>query len=111
MPAPAQKTDLTADAGISLGLSAAEIVRRARAEKRLAVIVCADAGDMIKLADELTWFDPTLRVSVLPNWETLPYDTMSPHEDLVSERLETLWKLVVNAQARERAPKAKPTAT
>ena len=62
LPAPAQKTDLTADAGISLGLSAAEIVRRARAEKRLAVIVCADAGDMIKLADELTWFDPTLRV-------------------------------------------------
>lgn len=61
--------------GHSLGLSAAEIVRRARAEKRLAVIVCADAGDMIKLADELTWFDPTLRVSVLPDWETLPYDT------------------------------------
>ena len=60
LPAPAQKTDLTADAGISLGLSAAEIVRRARAEKRLAVIVCADAGDMIKLADELTWFDPRL---------------------------------------------------
>ena len=107
LPAPAQKTDLTADAGISLGLSAAEIVRRARAEKRLAVIVCADAGDMIKLADELTWFDPTLRVSVLPDWETLPYDTMSPHEDLVSERLETLWKLVVNAQAREKGAESK----
>ena len=29
----------------------------------------------------------------LPDWETLPYDTLSPHQDLVSERLETLYRL------------------
>ncbi len=30
---------------------------------------------------------------VLPDWETLPYDTFSPHEDIVSQRLSTLNKL------------------
>ncbi|HDZ16171.1 MAG TPA: transcription-repair coupling factor, partial [Methylophaga aminisulfidivorans] len=28
-----------------------------------------------------------------PDWETLPYDTFSPHQDIVSERLETLHHL------------------
>ncbi len=28
---------------------------------------------------------------MLPDWETLPYDHFSPHQDLVSERLATLW--------------------
>lgn len=29
-------------------------------------------------------------VFLLPDWETLPYDSFSPHEDIVSERLRTL---------------------
>ncbi|KZY63541.1 transcription-repair coupling factor, partial [Oleiphilus sp. HI0065] len=29
-------------------------------------------------------------VFLLPDWETLPYDSFSPHEDIVSERLKTL---------------------
>ncbi|KZY84243.1 transcription-repair coupling factor [Oleiphilus sp. HI0069] len=32
-------------------------------------------------------------VYVFPDWETLPYDTFSPHEDIISQRLETLSKL------------------
>jgi transcription-repair coupling factor (superfamily II helicase) len=28
-----------------------------------------------------------------PDWETLPYDTFSPHQDIVSERLDTLHQL------------------
>src|SRR4029078_8752822 len=35
-------------------------------------------------------FAPTLRVAVFPDWETLPYDTFSPHEDLISEARGTL---------------------
>src|SRR5690606_4936529 len=34
-----------------------------------------------------------LRVLLLPDWETLPYDALSPHQDLVSERLSTLYAL------------------
>ena len=36
---------------------------------------------------------PELRVALLPDWETLPYDHFSPHQDLVSERLATLYRV------------------
>jgi transcription-repair coupling factor (superfamily II helicase) len=32
-------------------------------------------------------------VAVFPDWETLPYDSFSPHQDLISERLATLWRI------------------
>jgi transcription-repair coupling factor (superfamily II helicase) len=35
-----------------------------------------------------------LRVALFPDWETLPYDTFSPHQDLISERLATLWRIL-----------------
>ncbi|HQR54339.1 MAG TPA: transcription-repair coupling factor [Burkholderiaceae bacterium] len=64
-----------------------------RAARRLLVIIAADALDAQRLVDEIPYFDPTLAVRPLPDWETLPYDTLSPHQDLVSERLETLFRL------------------
>ena len=57
------------------------------------VIVCAEPADTQRLADELPFFAPGLRVAVFPDWETLPYDTFSPHQDLISERLATLWRI------------------
>jgi transcription-repair coupling factor (superfamily II helicase) len=32
-------------------------------------------------------------VHLLPDWETLPYDSFSPHQDLISERLATLYAI------------------
>ncbi len=60
---------------------------------RSTVLVCADALDAQRLAEELRVFAPTLSVCAFPDWETLPYDTISPHPDLVSERLQTLYRL------------------
>ncbi|RZJ19254.1 MAG: transcription-repair coupling factor, partial [Haliea sp.] len=37
--------------------------------------------------------DALLLAQLFPDWETLPYDTFSPHQDLISERLATLWRL------------------
>ncbi|MBC7780065.1 MAG: transcription-repair coupling factor, partial [Proteobacteria bacterium] len=56
-------------------------------------VFTADAPDSQRLLEEIAWFDPALRVHHLPDWETLPYDAFSPHQDLISERLETLWQL------------------
>jgi transcription-repair coupling factor (superfamily II helicase) len=56
-------------------------------------IVTASAVDAQRIAEEMRWFAPELKVHVLPDWETLPYDNFSPHQDLVSERLETLYLL------------------
>jgi transcription-repair coupling factor (superfamily II helicase) len=62
----------------------------------LLVVVTANPLDTLRLTDELAWFAPELRVSVLPDWETLPYDSLSPHQDLVSERLATLYTITRN---------------
>src|SRR5689334_8666195 len=68
------------------------LARLAAAEKPLAVIA-ATAQDAQRLVDEIAWFAPQLRVCLLPDWETLPYDQFSPHQDLVSERLATLYRI------------------
>ncbi|MCM5569128.1 transcription-repair coupling factor [Burkholderiaceae bacterium FT117] len=73
-------------------LLAALAVREARGGRTLA-IVCAAAVDAQRLAVEIGWFAPSLRTRLLPDWETLPWDAFSPHEDLISERLSTLYAL------------------
>jgi len=66
------------------------LARYARQGSRLFVLT-ASAQDAERLRGEITFFQPTLRVHRLPDWETLPYDHFSPHPDLVSERLATLY--------------------
>ena len=68
------------------------LARLAQQEKPLA-IVTATALDAQRLIDELAWLAPGLRSALLPDWETLPYDQFSPHQDLVSERLATLYRM------------------
>ncbi|MEY2893623.1 MAG: transcription-repair coupling factor [Pseudomonadota bacterium] len=67
--------------------------RQQTAEKKLTLIVTAEASDTQRLEGELAFFAPELRIAVFPDWETLPYDTFSPHQDLISERLATLWRI------------------
>ncbi len=57
------------------------------------VVICAEPADSQRLTDELPFFAPGLRIALFPDWETLPYDTFSPHQDLISERLATLWRI------------------
>ncbi|MGF6722466.1 transcription-repair coupling factor (superfamily II helicase) [Paraburkholderia sp. GAS41] len=64
-----------------------------REQVPLLAVVCSSAVDAQRLAQEISFFAPEARVRLLPDWETLPYDTFSPHQDLVSERLATLHDL------------------
>jgi transcription-repair coupling factor (superfamily II helicase) len=64
-----------------------------REQVPLLTVLCASAVDAQRLAAEIPYFAPDARVRLLPDWETLPYDTFSPHQDLVSERLATLHDL------------------
>ncbi len=84
-----QKRRFTRLAGSADALA---LARLARASAPLAV-VSAGAQEAQRLADEIAWFEPQLRVCLLPDWETLPYDSFSPHQDLVSERLATLYRI------------------
>jgi len=78
--------------GLAGAADALWLAERARHGAPLAV-VCASAWDAQRLAEEMRWFDPGLRVCVFPDWETLPYDSFSPHPDLISERLATLYQV------------------
>lgn len=62
------------------------------AQKIPLFIVTSNAQDAERLTSEIAWLAPQLRVHRLPDWETLPYDHFSPHPDLVSERLATLYQ-------------------
>jgi transcription-repair coupling factor (superfamily II helicase) len=61
------------------------------------VVIAANALEAQRLMEEIPFFSPKLRVHLLPDWETLPYDHFSPHQDLVSERLATLHHIRSNA--------------
>src|SRR3954471_5794476 len=66
---------------------------RLAAEQKPLVIVTANAQDAQRLIEEIAWLSPGLSVCFLPDWETLPYDQFSPHQDLVSQRLATLYRI------------------
>ncbi|TVT49763.1 MAG: transcription-repair coupling factor [Denitromonas halophila] len=83
---PGQRVDLPALAGSSDALAISAL-----GAGTMQVVVVANPIDAQRLRDEMLWFAPDLRVCVLPDWETLPYDALSPHQDLVSERLATLY--------------------
>jgi transcription-repair coupling factor (superfamily II helicase) len=76
------------------GSSDALALARLAASSRPAVVFCAQATEAQRLKDEIAWFAPRLSVLLLPDWETLPYDHFSPHHDLVSERLATLYRIM-----------------
>ncbi|MEK9939464.1 MAG: CarD family transcriptional regulator, partial [Methylotenera sp.] len=60
------------------------------------VVLCASAFDAQRLLEEIPYFTPELNVHLLPDWETLPYDQFSPHPDLISDRLTTLYHITQN---------------
>ncbi|MDB5825921.1 MAG: transcription-repair-coupling factor, partial [Variovorax sp.] len=79
---------LSADA-----LMLAQLATREKTAGRATAVFTADANDAQRLIDELAFFAPELRCALFPDWETLPYDSFSPHQDLISERLATLWRI------------------
>jgi transcription-repair coupling factor (superfamily II helicase) len=74
--------------------AALAIAEAAKAYDGFNVVVTADTGSANQLEDEIRFFvGDNLPVLHLADWETLPYDTLSPHQDIVSERLRTLYQL------------------
>ena len=59
----------------------------------LSVVVVETPLEAQHLEDMFGFFAPEATVIHLPEWETLPYDRFSPHQDIISERLRTLYRL------------------
>ncbi len=92
-PPPGQKSRIGPFHGSADALAIAEIAGGVRP----LLVITATAADAQRLLDEIPWFNPALKVHLLPDWETLPYDSFSPHHDLVSERLATLHQITQQA--------------
>ncbi|NIC40645.1 transcription-repair coupling factor [Aquabacterium sp. A08] len=90
---PGKRYQLPRPQGSSDALLLAELGQREKTAGRPVAIVTADATDAQRLLEEIPFFAPGLRCALFPDWETLPYDSFSPHQDLISERLATLWRI------------------
>ena len=60
------------------------------------IVITTDTPSAMRMEDELRFFlagSDDVPVLLLPDWETLPYDIFSPHQDIISQRLATLYRL------------------
>ncbi|WP_332402275.1 transcription-repair coupling factor [Vibrio metschnikovii] len=75
--------------GASLALTIAEFANRHSSHTLLAV---PDPQTALKLVQELEQFSQA-PVGLFPDWETLPYDNFSPHQEIISDRIARLYQL------------------
>jgi transcription-repair coupling factor (superfamily II helicase) len=94
LPKPGNRFALPALHGSGDAYALATAALQLKAQGKMLAVVVANASDGARLLDEIPWFGgDQLRCHLLPDWETLPYDAFSPHQDLVSERLATLYEI------------------
>ena len=91
--APGKRFTVPRPTGSADALLLARFAERQAGQKKVLAVITAEPADVQRLPDELAFFAPGLRVAVFPDWETLPWDSFSPHQDLISERLATLWRI------------------
>ena len=93
LPKPGNRFVLPAVHGSADAFVLTHAATEMKSQNRMLAVVVANATDAQRLREEIPWFGESgeaLRCNLLPDWETLPYDAFSPHQDLVSERLATL---------------------
>jgi transcription-repair coupling factor (superfamily II helicase) len=78
--------------GSSLALSIVEASHRYK--NGPVIVIVEDVTHADTLTKEIEFYtDSKQRIYHLPDWETLPYDIFSPHQDIIAERLTTLYAL------------------
>ncbi|MGR5178366.1 transcription-repair coupling factor [Vibrio parahaemolyticus] len=74
------------------GALALSISEHASAHGNHTLLVVPDPQLALKLQGELEQFYSG-EVALFPDWETLPYDNFSPHQDIISDRIARLYAL------------------
>jgi len=95
-PGQAARITISTTGEDSLALAGLAAALKQKKHKGPLVVITANAFDAQRLLEEIPYFAPELSVHLLPDWETLPYDQFSPHPDLISERLTTLYLITQN---------------
>ncbi len=76
--------------GSAQGYLAATAARR---HQGITLVIATNSDAAARLASEIAFFDPAVELLSFPDWETLPYDNFSPHQDIISERILSLYRL------------------
>ena len=84
-----------------LGSSASlALYQAAKEAQRPILLIAHDTPSALRLEQELISLQKndapeysTFSICLFPDWETLPYDSFSPHQDIISQRLATLYQL------------------
>lgn len=84
-----ERTTLGQLIGTAKAVECAEIIDRHQGS---VLLVASDMQNAQRLQDEIVQFTHQ-PVATLADWETLPFDSFSPHQDIISSRLSTLYHL------------------
>lgn len=89
---PTQPNDHKILGNVLPGADALAISEIAEQNQNLTVVVTPDTRSAVRLSRVLSELS-SQDVCLFPDWETLPYDTFSPHQEIISSRLSALFHL------------------
>ena len=89
---PTQPNDHKILGNVLSGADALAISEIAEQNQNLTVVVTPDTRIAVRLSSVLSELS-SQNVCLFPDWETLPYDTFSPHQEIISSRLSVLFHL------------------
>ena len=89
---PTQPNDHKILGNVLPGADALSISEIAEQNQNLTVVVTPDTRSAVRLSRVLSELS-SQNVCLFPDWETLPYDTFSPHQEIISSRLSALFHL------------------
>ncbi|WP_308567259.1 transcription-repair coupling factor [uncultured Haemophilus sp.] len=89
---PTQPSDHKILGNVLPGADALAISEIAEQNQNLTVVVTPDTRSAVRLSRVLSELS-SQNVCLFPDWETLPYDTFSPHQEIISSRLSALFHL------------------
>ncbi|HHE9385819.1 transcription-repair coupling factor [Haemophilus influenzae] len=89
---PTQPNDHKILGNVLQGADALAISEIAEQNQNLTVVVTPDTRSAVRLSRILSELS-SQNVCLFPDWETLPYDTFSPHQEIISSRLSALFHL------------------
>lgn len=89
---PIQPNDHKILGNVLPGADALAISEIAEQNQNLTVVVTPDTRSAVRLSRVLSELS-SQNECLFPDWETLPYDTFSPHQEIISSRLSALFHL------------------
>lgn len=103
-PKPGKASDKTAWGQLSTSSSmACAVAYSALASKASTLVVAPNMNIAERMASDIKQFligtDNAPPVEIFSDWETLPYDSFSPHQDIVSNRMRCLYRMARNERS------------